>query len=63
MEVKAIKRSGIISIDSFDVLKMSVGHDGNMEYKWVKKNVVDLGVDELQQNLQPLIDEFAAHFT
>eukprot|EP00959_Pyramimonas_sp_CCMP1952_P312031 6530585-Pyramimonas_sp.AAC.1 len=62
MEVKAIKRKGIVSIDPFDVIKMSVGHDGNMEYKLVKKNVVDLGVENLQQNLQPVIDEFAALF-
>ena len=62
MPVKAFKHRGMVSIDGFDIIKLKVGMDGNMEYKLIKQNIQNIGVENLEARLRPVIGDFAATF-
>lgn len=44
------------------MIRIKYAFDGNIEYKLVKQSVKDIGVDDLEEKLKPLIDEFAIKF-
>ena len=62
MTVKGVKHKGIISINDFDIIKMKIGLDGNVEYKYIKQNIKDLGEEGFEAKLKPIVDAFAATF-
>ena len=64
MPIKAFKHKGIVSINDFDIIKIKIGLDGNVEYKYVKQNIKDLGEEglELEAKLKPIVDAFAVNF-
>jgi len=62
MVVKGFKHRGIISIHDFDIIKVKMGQEGQVEYKFIKQNVKDIGVEDIETKLKVLVDDFAAKF-
>ena len=62
MIIKCKKHKGSVSINDFDIIKIKVGMDGEIEYKFVKQNLKDLGVEGVESKLKELVDRFAANF-
>ena len=62
MTVTANKYRGVISIDDFDVMRLKCDGDGEIEFKLFKRNVDDVGVEDLERNLISLTNIFLAKF-
>ena len=62
MTIKAVKHRGIVSINDFSIIKIKVGMDDAIEYKYVKQNLKDLGGEGVESKLKELVDEFAVSF-
>jgi len=62
MVVKGFKYRGIISIHDFDIIKVKMGPEGMVEYKFIKQNVKDIGVNDIESKLKVIVDDFAAKF-
>jgi hypothetical protein len=62
MSIKAFKHRGTVSINDFDIIKIKVGMDGEIEYKYMKQNLKDLGGEGVESKLKELVDEFAVSF-
>ena len=62
LTVKGLKHKGVVSINDFDILKIKVDMGGIVQYKYIKKNIEDLGVEGMETKLKVIVDAFAASF-
>jgi hypothetical protein len=62
LEFKAFKHKGIVSVNDFDAIKIKVGTDGNLDFKYLKQNIEDTGEEGLEVKLKSITSEFSATF-
>ena len=62
MAVKPYKHKGVVAIHDFDIVRIKVGTNGALEYKYLHQNIKDLDVEGLEEKLKAMVKDFDAKF-
>ena len=62
MEVKGQKHKGLISIADFDVVRIRIDFEGDIDYTLIKANIEDIGTEDLEDTISELIKLFTLQF-